>query len=336
MTILKPGDRPREGLQGHESEHQDSLERARVPETMVGKRLDAVAAVLFHDWSRARLQGWIADGRLRLNGEVAPRARIAVKEGDLLELEPVVEVETRVEAQDIAFEVLHEDEHLAVINKPAGLTVHPGAGQPDQTLQNGLLSRFPRSGEIPRAGIVHRLDKHTSGLLVIALSLNAHAQLVRMLARRSIRREYDAIINGTPVSGATIDLPIGRSPRDRLKMAVVEGGRESVTHYRIQERFQHHTHLRVQLETGRTHQIRVHLSHQRMPLVGDALYGGGGARGAGLSEPTRAALRDFRRQALHSRSLAFDHPVSAEPLSFEAEMPSDMLDVLKALRSEKN
>ena len=311
---------------------RDQRIAARVPADLAGQRLDAVAARLFPDWSRSRIQTWIADGRLRLNGVAVTRPRQPVSDNDLLELDPVAEADTRVEAQDLAFGVVHADAHVAVVFKPAGLTTHPGAGQPDGTLQNALLHRFPQTAAVPRAGIVHRLDKDTSGLLVVALSLNAHARLVAMLARREIRREYDAVVNGTPVSGATVDLPVGRSPRDRLKMAVVDGGRDAVTHYRIQERFAQHTHLHVRLETGRTHQIRVHFAHQRLPLVGDALYGGGGARGAGLSDATREVLRGFRRQALHARELAFDHPVSGKPLSFSAPMPEDLQQVIEALR----
>lgn len=313
---------------------QDSPEPVRVPEAMSGQRLDAVAAKLFSDWSRSRLQTWIAEGRLRSNGVAITRARTPVAEGDLLELDPVAEPDFRIEPQDIAFDVLYADAQLAVVFKPAGLTTHPGAGQPDNTLQNALLHRFPQTASVPRAGIVHRLDKDTSGVLVVALTLQAHARLVAMLAKREIRREYDALINGTPVSGATIDLPIGRSQRDRLKMAVDDKGREAVTHYRIQERFTHHTLLRVKLETGRTHQIRVHLSHQRMPLVGDALYGGGGARGVGLSDPAREVLRAFQRQALHARELAFDHPITGAPLTVTAEAPADMQLLLRALRAD--
>lgn len=318
---------------GPDENSADCPDPVRVPERLAGQRLDAVAAKLFPDWSRSRLQVWIEQGRLRLNGAAAERARVAVAVGDLLELEPVAEPDFRVLPQAIAFDVLYADAHLAIVHKPAGLTTHPGAGQADGTLQNGLLHRFAQTALVPRAGIVHRLDKDTSGLLAVALSLPAHTRLVAMLARREIRREYDAVINGTPVSGTTIDEPIGRSPRDRLKMAVVEGGRDAVTHFRIHERFTHHTHLRVRLETGRTHQIRVHLAYQRMPLVGDALYGGGGARGAGLSEPTRAVLQGFRRQALHARELAFDHPITGEALCVAAEMPEDMQALIAALRA---
>jgi 23S rRNA pseudouridine1911/1915/1917 synthase len=333
MTVADP-----DAWDEHEAEEEaapaeDCAQAARVPEDLAGQRLDAVAARLFPDWSRSRLQAWIAEGRLRLNGAAVSRPRTPVSPNDLLELEPVAEPDLRVQPQQIDFGVVHEDAHIAVVHKPAGLTTHPGAGQADGTLQNGLLWRFPQTATVPRAGIVHRLDKDTSGLLVVALSLSAHARLVAMLARREIRREYDAVINGTPVSGATIDAPIGRSPRDRLKMAVVEGGRDAVTHYRIQARFAQHTHLRVRLETGRTHQIRVHLAHQRMPLVGDALYGGGGARGAGLSDAARQVLRDFRRQALHARELEFAHPVTGQTGTFTAEMPADMQELLAALRA---
>lgn len=328
MTTVEPEDWDADAS----AQEEDSTPAARVPETLDGQRLDAVAAKLFSDWSRSRLQTWIAEGRLRVNGVAATRPRLAVSTNDLLELDPVAEPDFRIEPQDIPFDVLHADAHLAVVFKPAGLTTHPGAGQPDGTLQNALLHRFAQTAAVPRAGIVHRLDKDTSGVLVVALSLTAHAKLVAMLARREIRREYDAVINGTPVSGATIDLPIGRSPRDRLKMAVIDNGRDAVTHYRIQERYTHHTHLRVKLETGRTHQIRVHLAHQRMPLVGDALYGGGGARGTGLSDPAREVLRAFRRQALHARELAFDHPVTGKPLCITAEMPDDLQALIAALR----
>lgn len=330
MTVADPDDADDVGAL---PEGEDCAQVAQVPADLAGNRLDAVAARLFSEWSRSRIQAWIAEGRLQLNGQPATRPRHPVAEGDRLELRPLIVESTRVEAQShIEFEVLHADAHVAVVFKPAGLTTHPGAGQPDNTLQNGLLSRFPQTAAVPRAGIVHRLDKDTSGVLVVALSLQAHAALVSMLARREIRREYDAVINGTPVSGGTIDAPIGRSPRDRLKMAVVQGGRESMTHYRIEERFAKHTHLRVRLETGRTHQIRVHLAQQRMPLVGDALYGGGGARGVGLSEAAREVLRGFQRQALHARELAFDHPITGEPICIASELPDDMQRLLQALR----
>ena len=320
------------GLQGDSVEDPDLPMEAEVPEASVGQRVDAVAAQLFPDWSRARLKAWIEQGRLRLNGEPIGRARQPVAAGDRLQLWPEVEIDTRAPAQDIAFDVVFSDPWLAVVHKPAGLTTHPGAGQPDGTLMNGLLHRFPQTAAIARAGIVHRLDKDTSGLLVVALDPRAHAPLTQLLGERRIQREYDAVVHGNPVSGGTIDLPIGRHPRERLKMAVTEGGRAAVTHYRIHERFARQTHLRVSLESGRTHQIRVHLSHQRMPLVGDGLYGGAGARGKGLGEEARQELINFQRQALHARRLAFDHPISGEALAFEVEPPADMQQLLAALR----
>lgn len=330
MKAVEPG--PEAASADLASEDQDHWIEHQVPADWAGQRVDAVAARLFPEWSRARLQGWIGQGRLLLNGQTIARPRQPVGAEDRLQLWPEVEQQTTVEPQEIEFEVIHADEYLAVVNKPAGLTTHPGAGQPDGTLQNGLLHRFPQTAAIARAGIVHRLDKDTSGLLVVALDPRAHAPLVDLLGQRLIQREYDAVVHGTPVSGGTIDLPIGRHPRDRLKMAVTEGGRASVTHYRIAERYACQTRLRVTLESGRTHQIRVHLSHQRMPLVGDVLYGGGGARGKGLDETAREALQAFPRQALHARRLAFQHPISGEEVAFEAEPPEDMRQLLACLR----
>ena len=307
--------------------------RAEVPSALDGERLDAAAAKLFPAYSRARLQQWIEQGLLRLNEGAAPRARAPVRAGDRLALAPApAPADAGPAAQDIALDLVYADEALAVIDKPAGLIVHPGAGAPDGTLQNALLHRFPQAAQVPRAGIVHRLDKDTSGLLVVALTLPAHARLVAALAARQIRREYEALVAGPVTAGATVDAPIGRDPRNRLRMAVVAGGRRALTHYRVLERYPHHALLRVQLETGRTHQIRVHLAHIRHPIVGDPLYGGRIVRGAGMSEALRAALKSFPRQALHARQLAFAHPLDGRALSFESPLPADMAQLLAALR----
>lgn len=310
-------------------------EQGQVPESLDGKRLDLVAARLFPDYSRARLQEWINDGRLRVNGEVCTRPRTGVACGDLLDLQ--AEAEPRldeVSAQPIALQLRYEDAHLAVIDKPAGLTVHPGAGVADGTLQNALLHRYPDNVCLPRAGIVHRLDKLTSGLLVVARTLPAHTQLVRMLQERQIGREYDAVVWGRVVAGGTVDAPIGRDPRSRTKMAVVRGGRGALTHYRVHQRYGWHTHLRVQLETGRTHQIRVHMRHIRHPIVGDDTYGGRQGHGRGMPEALRDALRDFPRQALHARRLHLPHPVEGPDIDVEAPLPADMQALLALMQEQ--
>jgi len=241
----------------------------------------------------------------------------------------------------MAPKIIYEDADFLAVNKPAGLLVHRVSGKrgEDETLTSWLLSRYPeikRVGDDPEArpGIVHRLDKDTSGLLVVALTLPAHHKLVAMLARREIRREYDAIVNGPMTAGGTVDAPIGRHPRDRLKMAVTTGGRDAVTHYRVQERYAFHTYLRVKLETGRTHQIRVHMSYIKHPIIGDAPYGGRMPRGQGMSEKLRSTLAAFPRQALHARELELEHPLTGEVLSFTAEAPQDMQDMIKLLRAE--
>jgi len=309
--------------------------RVTVPAALAGARLDRAATQLFSDYSRARVQQWIEEGRVRRNGAVVIRVREVVAGGDELQLEPArADTALTEAAQDIALSVIYADDALAVIDKPAGLIVHPGAGAPDGTLQNALLHRFPQTSAVPRAGIVHRLDKDTSGLLLVALTLPAHARLVAMMAARDIRREYECLVNGVPTGGTTIDAPIGRDPHNRLRMAVIEGGRRAVSHTRVLARFAHHAHLRVRLETGRTHQIRVHLAHLRHPVVGDVLYGGRVPRGAGLAPELRAQLMAFPRQALHARELAFEHPLDGRELSFESPLPQDIADLLAALKAK--
>ena len=310
-----------------------AVEAATVPPEMHGQRLDAGAARLFDRHSRSKLQYWIAQGHLRVNSRITTVARHKLRSGDHLRLRAPVPQASAVTAQKIRLDVVYEDSDLAVLNKPAGLTVHPGAGRPDGTLQNALLHRYPQTGRLDRGGLVHRLDKDTSGLLVVALSGRALLRLVEAMAGRRVRREYDAVVMGVIPSGGTVRAAIGRHPRDRVKMTVLAKGRPAVTHYRVLERFAQHTHLRVKLETGRTHQIRVHMSHIRHPVLGDPVYGGRSQRGVGLSEALRQLIANFPRQALHARELEFVHPVTGAPLTFTREPPEDMQQLLAALRA---
>jgi 23S rRNA pseudouridine1911/1915/1917 synthase len=297
-----------------------------------GARLDQIAARMFPEFSRARLQAWIRSGHLRVDGrQQRPRDPVAV--GAVLSLDASLEEATSWEAQALPLAVLYEDEDLLVVDKPAGLVVHPGAGNRDGTLVNALLHHRSDLEGLPRAGIVHRLDKDTSGLLVVAASLRAHHSLVTQLQDKTAQREYFAIARGRLTGGATINAPIGRHPTQRTRMAVRErGGRAAVTHYRLAERFGHFTALQVSLETGRTHQIRVHLAHRGYPLLGDPVYGGRQHVPAAADEELLAALQGFRRQALHARRLSFTHPGDGGERSFESPLPGDLLALLAALR----
>ena len=304
----------------------------QIPENAAGRRLDQVLAELFPDYSRSRLQHWIRQGSVLLDGQpVAAKYRVAGGEG--VAIEARLERETTVQSQDIPLDVVFADEHLLVINKPAGLVVHPAAGNPDGTLQNALLHYDAELATLPRAGIVHRLDKDTSGLMVVARNLAAHKSLVEQLQARTVHREYMALVQSVMTAGGTVDAPIGRHPRDRLRMAVVESGKTAITHYRVLERFAAHTLVQVRLETGRTHQIRVHMAYIHYPLVGDPLYGGRQKLPRGASEPVREALRDFHRQALHARRLELIHPASHELVSWKVEIPNDFNKLLGILRA---
>lgn len=307
--------------------------QAAVPDSAAGRRFDAVLAELFPEFSRSRLAEWIKSGQVLLDG-VQVRPRDPVRGGEAVSLRAVQQTQTHAQPQDIPLDVLYEDEHLFVIDKPAGLVVHPGAGNPDGTLVNALLHRDPALAALPRAGIVHRLDKDTSGVMVVARTLPAQTALVEQLAARDVHRQYLAVVVGALVSGGTADAPIDRHPRDRLKMAVREDGRDAVTHYRLRERFRAHTALECRLETGRTHQIRVHMAHLKHPIVGDPVYGGALKLPKGATEALVAALRGFRRQALHAETLQFAHPVTGEPVSASAPVPQDMLQLLAALRED--
>jgi 23S rRNA pseudouridine1911/1915/1917 synthase len=307
--------------------------QAEVTLEQAGWRFDRAAAALFPEYSRSRLQTWIADGNLLLDGEIAP-AREIVDVGRILNIDVEVEVETTDQPEAMDLDIVFEDEHFLIVNKPAGLVVHPGAGNTSGTLINGLLHHAPQTERLPRAGLVHRIDKDTTGLLVVAKTLETHTALVDALQKREITREYEAIVRGLFVSGGTIDEPIARDPRDRTKMKITAGGRESLTRYRILERFRDHTRLRLKLETGRTHQIRVHMASIRHPLVGDPVYGGRMALPKGLGDDARAAMRSFRRQALHARKLGLVHPITGESLTWQVPPPADMQQLIMALRQD--
>jgi 23S rRNA pseudouridine1911/1915/1917 synthase len=305
-----------------------------IPAEQAGQRLDQALAALLPEYSRSRLKGWIESGEARVDGrERRPRDRVLG--GEAVAIAAALPEDARALPQAIPLTLVHEDRHLLVIDKPAGLVVHPGAGNPDRTLQNALLALDPGLAALPRAGIVHRLDKDTSGLLVVARTLPAHTALVRMLGAREIHREYEAICRGVMTAGGTIDAPIDRHPTERVRMAVREGGRDSITHYRVIRRFRAHTHVRVQLETGRTHQIRVHLAHAGYPIVGDRVYGGRLTCPRGAGEELRRALREFPRQALHAARLELDHPVTGRRLECRAALPADMCALLEALARDE-
>ena len=311
----------------------DTPRTAIVPASAAGRRFDAALAELFPEFSRSRLTEWIKSGNALLDGQVV-RPRDPVRGGETASLDVVLDTQTHAEPEDIPLDILYEDEHVFVLDKPAGLVVHPGAGNPTGTLVNALLFRDPSLSALPRAGIVHRLDKDTSGVMVVARTLPAHTSLVAQLSARDVHRQYLAIVVGAMVSGGTANAPIDRHPRDRLKMAVREDGRDAVTHYRLRERFRAHTALECRLETGRTHQIRVHMAHIKYPIVGDPLYGGPLRLPKGASDELIAVLRGFRRQALHAETLEFAHPVSGEPVRVTAPVPADMLALLAALRAD--
>ncbi len=306
---------------------------ATVPDELAGRRFDQVLAELFPDFSRSRLTAWVKSGDVLLAGERAIPRQI-VRGGERIELEVKLEREIGAEPEAIELEIVHEDADVIVVAKPPGLVVHPGAGNRAGTMQNALLHHDPGLANIPRGGIVHRLDKDTSGLLVVARSMRAHTALVEQLSARDMHRQYVAIVYGAMVAGGRVDEPIGRHPRDRLKQAVREDGREAITHYRVRERFRAMTLVECRLETGRTHQIRVHMAHVRHPLVGDSQYGGLLRLPKGASPALAEALRGFRRQALHAERLEFVHPKTGKPAAFEAPLPADMQALLAALRED--
>jgi len=304
-----------------------------VPEDLAGRRLDQAAAELLPEYSRSRLKAWIDAGRLTIGGR-SLKPRTLLKGGEELALEAELEAAVAVAPEAIALTIVHSDDDVLVVDKPAGLVVHPGAGNWSGTLQNALLHLDAELAALPRAGLVHRLDKDTSGLLLVARTLTSQTALTEALAIRAIKRTYRGICQGVLTGGGEIDAPIGRHRRERTKMAVVDGGREARTRYRVVERFRAHTYCEIDLETGRTHQIRVHMAHIGAPLVGDPVYGG---RPRLPPEPTPElsdGLRGFRRQALHASRLAFTHPSTGVALAFDSPLPPDFAGLLALLRAD--
>ncbi|PIE20932.1 MAG: 23S rRNA pseudouridine(1911/1915/1917) synthase RluD [Neptuniibacter caesariensis] len=301
-----------------------------VTDDLVGKRLDQAVAQLFSDYSRSRLQEWIKNGSLTVDGEVK-RPRDKLLGGERIAIAAELETIEDHQPQDIPLNIVYEDDHILVINKPAGLVVHPAVGHRDGTLLNALLFHCPDIAQVPRAGIVHRLDMDTTGLMVVAKTIAAQTELVEQLQERAMGREYEAVVNGVMTGGGVVDEPMGRHSKNRQKMAVVGLGKEAITHYRVLRKLRSHTHIRLKLETGRTHQIRVHMAHINYPLVGDQVYGGRFRLPKGCSDEMIATLKAFKRQALHAKKLELWHPDTGEQLSWEVDLPADMQQLLDVL-----
>jgi 23S rRNA pseudouridine1911/1915/1917 synthase len=306
---------------------------ARVPPEFAGQRLDQALAALFADITRSQIQQWIEDGRVTLNGRV-PRKRDKVREGDAVEVRPPPPAQPGWKAQAIPLEIVHEDGDILVINKPAGLVVHPGAGNPQGTLLNALLSHAPELARLPRAGIVHRLDKDTSGLLVVAKTERARQRLIEQLQEHAVEREYLAIVSGVMIAGGTVEAPIGRHRTQRTRMTVSSHGKPAVSHYRVIKKYRAHTLVQVKLESGRTHQIRVHMAHLHYPVVGDPVYGGRLKIPAGAGGKLKNALRGFKRQALHALKLSLIHPRTGERMQWATSVPEDMSRLMAALAED--
>ena len=306
----------------------------QIPQELSGFQLDSALARMLPEHSRTRIKGWIEAGGVQI-GRLPCKPRDVVSAGSRVQVRMSAEpVSAAVLPESIALTIVHEDRDLLVVDKPVGLVVHPGAGNPRHTLQNALLGWDPRLASLPRAGIIHRLDKDTSGLLMVARTPEAHTVLTRELMARSVSREYLAVCVGVMTSGGTIDQPIGRHRSDRLRMAVRSDGRPATTHYRVLERYRAHSYLSVRLTTGRTHQIRLHLAHLKYPIVGDPVYGGRFGRPRGASEELAQSLRAFGHQALHAARLAFDHPRSGKRVTVETPVPADFAGLLEVLRSD--
>ena len=305
----------------------------QLDESYLGQRIDQVAASVWSDFSREKLKQWIKDGSLLVDGVVV-KPKFKCEGVELLSLNVELEPQTRSLPENIPLDIVYEDDDIIVINKPVGMVVHPGAGNITGTLVNALLYHYPKSVELARAGLVHRIDKDTSGLLVVAKNLEAQFALSRQLEKKSVYRIYDLVVYGNIIAGGTVDQPIKRHPVDRIKMAVLPGGKDAVTHYNVKERFQNFTRVQARLETGRTHQIRVHFTYIGHGLVGDQVYVPRVRLPAGASELLEATLRGFRRQALHAAKLGLVHPRTREDMMFEAPWPEDFTQLVEVLRTE--
>ncbi len=302
-----------------------------IPDQLAGKRIDKILHQMFPDYSRSRIQGWIKSNHVLIDNQpINQKFKAVGGEKVTLSVEPLPE-EEEVKPEDVPFHVVYEDEDIIVVNKDKDMVVHPAAGNWHGTLQNGLLFRYPELVNVPRSGIVHRLDKDTSGLMVVARNSAAHQYLVKILAERQINRHYMTLVDGVPVAGKTIDAPIGRNPKDRKKMAVVVNGKNAVTHFTVKERYRQHCLLDVKLETGRTHQIRVHLSHIGYPVIGDPVYGARKKIPPGCSEELKQALQSCNRQMLHAYKLSFIHPSRQKLMTWKVDLADDMLALLKLL-----
>ena len=318
-----------ESLMAEKIQHQNI-----VPESCLGKRLDQTLAQMFPDYSRSRLKDWILAGSVSINGQVITKAREKVSGGETIVIDAEVEADIRFEPQDIPLNIVYEDDDILVINKPKDLVVHPGAGNPDGTVLNALLHHCPQLDVVPRAGIVHRLDKDTTGLMVVAKTIAAQTNLVESLQAREITREYEAVANGIMTAGGTVDEPIGRHGTKRTQMAISPFGRPSVTHYRVMEKYRLHTRMRLRLETGRTHQIRVHMAHITHPLVGDPVYGGRPRPPKNATPELLEYLRSFKRQALHAIMLSLFHPITGEEMTWHAPLPDDFKKLVELLKED--
>ncbi|AIB44884.1 23S rRNA pseudouridine(1911/1915/1917) synthase RluD [Haemophilus influenzae] len=307
---------------------------AEVQPEQMGQRLDQTLAELFPEYSRSRLKTWIEADLVKLNDRITNIPREKVLGGERIEIIVEVEDETRFEAENIPLNIVYEDDDIIVINKPKDLVVHPGAGNPNGTVLNALLYHYPPISEVPRAGIVHRLDKDTTGLMVVAKTIPAQTKLVRDLQKRKITREYEAVASGIMTKGGTVDQPMARHATKRTLMAVHPMGKPAVTHYRIMENYRNYTRLRLRLETGRTHQIRVHMAHIAHPLLGDQTYGGRPRPPKNASEDFMEVLRNFKRQALHAVMLRLAHPITGEMMEWYAPLPDDFVELLNALKAD--